>query len=117
MRLLRSIFLIGSAAALSGGLAVSAVTAAGAGGPRVRAAPVRPPLTASFRAEARAALVRDLNRNHGTAWFAHGRPSNTARTANTSMTSSFNWAGYVDASNTNGAFTRVSGAWTVPSVT
>jgi hypothetical protein len=117
MRLLRSIFLIGSAAALSGGLAVSAVTAGTAAAPVVRAAPVRAHLTASFRAEARAALVRDLNRNHGTAWFAHGRPGNTARAANTSMADTFNWAGYADTSSTNGAFTRVSGAWTVPSVT
>jgi hypothetical protein len=116
MRLLRSIFLIGSAAALSGGLAVSAVTAGASAAPAVRAAPVRAQLTASFRAEARAALVRDLNRNHGTAWFAHGRPGNTARVANSSATSSFNWAGYADASSTHGAFTKVSGAWTVPSV-
>jgi hypothetical protein len=116
MRLLRSIFLIGSAAALSGGLAVSAVTAGATAAPAVRAAPVRAHLTASFRAEARAALVRDLNRNHGTAWFAHGRPGNTARVANSSATSSFNWAGYADVSSTRGAFTRVSGAWTVPSV-
>jgi peptidase A4-like protein len=116
MRLLRSIFLIGSAAALSGGLAVSAVTAGTTAAPVVRAAPVRAQLTASFRAEARAALVRDLNRNHGTAWFAHGRPGNTARVANTSMTSSFNWAGYADVSSTHGHFTKVSGAWTVPSV-
>src|SRR3984957_7810959 len=116
MRLLRSIFLIGSAAALSGGLAVSAVTAGTPAAPAVRAAPVRAQLTASFRAEARAALVRDLNRNHGTAWFAHGRPGNTGRVPNSSATISFNWAGYADASSTHGAFTKVSGAWTVPSV-
>ena len=116
MRLLRSIFLIGSAAALSGGLAVSAVTAGATSAPAVHGATVRAHLTASFRSEARAALVRDLNRNHGTAWFVHGRPSNTARGANTGMTSSFNWAGYADVSNTHGHFTRVSGAWTVPSV-
>ena len=83
MRLLRSIFLVGSAAALSGGLAVSAVTAGANAAPAVRANPVRAHLTASFRSEARAALVRDLNRNHGTAWFVHGRPGNTARVANT----------------------------------
>jgi hypothetical protein len=116
MRLLRSIFLVGSAAALSGGLAVSAITAGATAAPAVPGATVRAHLTASFRSEARAALVRDLNRNHGTAWFVHGRPSNTAHVANTSMTTSFNWAGYADVSNTHGHFTRVSGAWTVPSV-
>ena len=116
MRLLRSIFLVGSAAALSGGLAVSAVTAGATAAPAVRANPVRAHLTASFRSEARAALVRDLNRNHGTAWFVHGRPGNTARVANTTTTSTFNWAGYADVSGTRGHFTRVSGAWTVPSV-
>jgi hypothetical protein len=117
MRLLRSIFLVGSAAALSGGLAVSAVTAGGNAAPAVRANPVRAHLTASFRSEARAALVRDLNRNHGTAWFVHGRPGNTSRVANTTAESTFNWAGYADVSSTHGHFTRVSGAWTVPSVT
>jgi hypothetical protein len=117
MRLLRSIFLVGSAAALSGGLAVSAVTAGATAAPAVRANPVRAHLTASFRSEARAALVRDLNRNHGTAWFVHGRPGNTSRVANTTAESTFNWAGYADVSSTHGHFTRVSGAWTVPSVT
>jgi hypothetical protein len=116
MRLLRSIFLVGSAAALSGGLAVSAVTTGATAAPAVHGATVRAHLTASFRSEARAALVRGLNRNHGTAWFVHGRPSNTARVANTGMTSSFNWAGYADVSTAHGHFTRVSGAWTVPSV-
>ena len=117
MRLLRSIFLIGSAAALSGALAVSAVTAGATGAPAARSAPVHAHLTARFLSEARAALVKGLNRNHGTAWFVHGRPGNTARAANTTAESTFNWAGYADSSNTHGAFTKVSAAWTVPSVT
>lgn len=117
MRPLRSIFLIGSAAALSGALAVSAVTAGATGAPAARSAPVRTHLTARFLSEARAALVKGLNRNHGTAWFVHGRPGNTARAANTTAESTFNWAGYADSSKTHGAFTKVSGAWTVPSVT
>jgi hypothetical protein len=117
MRLLRSIFLVGSAAALSGALAVSAVTAGASAAPAARPAPVRAHHTARFLSEARAALVKDLNRNHGTAWFAHGRPSTTAGAVNSKATSSFNWAGYADASSTHGTFTRVSGAWTVPSVT
>ena len=93
MRALRSLFLVGSAAALSGALAVSAVTAGATAAPAARPAPVRAQLTASFLSEARAALVKDLNRNHGTAWFVHGRPSTTAGAANSSATSSFNWAG------------------------
>jgi hypothetical protein len=57
MRLLRSLFLVGSAAALSGALAVSAVTAA----PTVHPVTVHAHLTATFLSEARAALVKDLN--------------------------------------------------------
>ena len=117
MRTLRSLFLIGSAAALSGALAVSAVTASTTSAPAARPAPVQAHLTAKFRSEARAALVKDLNRNHGTAWFAHGRPGTTAGVANSSAASSYNWSGYADATSTQGAFTKVSGAWTVPSVT
>jgi hypothetical protein len=117
MRALRSLFLVGSAAALSSALAVSAVTAGASAAPAARPAPVRAQLTASFLSQARAALVKDLNRNHGTAWFVHGRPSTTAGVANSSATSSFNWAGYADVSSAHGHFTRVSGAWTVPSVT
>jgi hypothetical protein len=117
MRALRSLFLVGSAAALSGALAVSAVTAGATAAPAARPAPGRAQLTASFLSEARAALVKDLNRNHGTAWFVHGRPSTTAGVANSSATSSFNWAGYADVSSAHGHFTKVSGAWTVPSVT
>ena len=117
MRLLRSIFLIGSAAALSGALAVSAVTPGATGAPAARSAPARAHLTARFLSEARAALVKGLNRNHGTAWFVHGRPGNTARAANTTAESTFNWAGYADSSTTHGHFTKVSAAWTVPSVT
>jgi Peptidase A4 family len=117
MRALRNLFLVGSAAVLSGGLAVSAVAGGATAAPAARPAPVRAHLTASFLGEARAALVKDLNRNHGTAWFVHGRPSTTAGVANSSATSSFNWGGYADVSGTHGAFTKVSGAWTVPSVT
>jgi hypothetical protein len=116
MRPLRSLFLVGSAAALSGALAVSAVTAGATAAP-ARSAAAHAQLTAEFRSEARAALVKDLNRNHGTAWFVHRRPSTTAGVANSSATDSYNWAGYADVSSTHGAFTQVSGAWTVPSVT
>jgi hypothetical protein len=59
MRALRSLFLAGSAAALSGALAVSAVTASTTGAPAVRPATVHAHLTAKFLSEARAALVRN----------------------------------------------------------
>jgi hypothetical protein len=117
MRPLRSLFLIGSAAALSGALAVAAVTASTTAAPAAHPAAVQAHLTAKFRSQARAALVKDLNRNHGTAWFVHGRPSTTAGVANSAMTDSYNWAGYADVSSTHGHFTKVSGDWTVPSVT
>ena len=117
MRLMRSLFTVGSAAALGGVLAVSAVTASTTGHPAGRPATVHAHLTATFRSEARAALVKDLNRNHGTAWFVHGVPAGRAGVANSSATSSYNWAGYADVSSTNGTFTKVSGAWTVPAVT
>jgi Peptidase A4 family len=47
----------------------------------------------------------------------NGPPGSRAGVANSSATSSYNWAGYADVSSTNGTFTKVSGAWTVPSVT
>jgi hypothetical protein len=65
MRLLRSLFLVGSAAALSGALAVSAVTAAPTAAPAARPATVHAHLTARFLSGARAALVKDLNRSPG----------------------------------------------------
>jgi hypothetical protein len=116
MRLLRSLLVVGSAAALGGALAVSAVTVSSAVTPAAHPAAVHAHLTATFLSKARAALVKDLNRNHGTAWFVHGRPR-VADIANSTATTSYNWAGYADVSSTNGTFTKVSGAWTVPSVT
>ena len=117
MRLMRSLFTVGSAAALGGALTVSAVTASTTAHPAGRPATVHAHLTARFLSEARAALVKDLNRNHGTAWFVHGTPSTRAGVRNSTATSSYNWAGYADVSSTSGTFTRVSGAWTVPKVT
>jgi hypothetical protein len=109
MRLLRSLFLVGSAAALSGALAVSAVAAPTTAAPAVRPATVHAHLTARFLSEARAALVKDLNRNHGTAWFVNGPPGGRAGVANSTATSSYNWAGCADVSSTHGTFTKVSG--------
>ncbi|MGP8000937.1 MAG: G1 family glutamic endopeptidase [Streptosporangiaceae bacterium] len=74
-------------------------------------------LTATFLAGARAALVKDLNRNHGTAWFVHKPPPSRPGVLSSVAAGSYNWAGYADDSSTNGTFTRVGGSWTVPAVT
>ena len=106
-----------SAAAVSAALAV-AVAAAPASPAAVPAA--RPPghvtLTAAFLFRARAALVRDLGRQHGTAWFVPGRRRPGAA-GSTSAESTYNWAGYADTATTDGTFTKVSGSWTVPVLT
>jgi hypothetical protein len=72
-------------------------------------------LTARFLAEARAALARDL-RTPDTAVFLHGRPTPDGVRAST-LASDVNWAGYADVAVNSGAFTKVSGSWTVPGVT
>jgi hypothetical protein len=76
---------------------------------------VRAHLSARFLAEARAALVRDL-RTPDTAVFLHGRPTPGGARAS-ALTSDVNWAGYADVAVNSGAFTQVSGSWTVPAVT
>jgi len=73
-------------------------------------------LTAKFRAEARAALIKDL-RTPDTALLVPG--SLTARPGANAVTAaaSYNWAGYADSSTTAGTFTKVSGSWVVPKIT
>ncbi len=105
------------AAVLSGALAVA--VAAGPASPA--AVPAARPaghltLTAAFLSRARAALVRDLGRQHGTAWFVPGRRRPAAAGA-TAAESTYNWAGYADAATAGGTFTKVSGSWTVPALT
>jgi len=117
MRALRSLLVVGSVAALGGTLAVSAVTASATATPARYRARAHAHLTAAFLAEARAALVKDLNRNHGTAWWVHKPPAGRPGTVNSVSAATYNWAGYADYSSTKGKFTRVSGSWTVPGVT
>jgi hypothetical protein len=69
--------------------------------------------SARFLAEARTALVRYLGHGRQPAQLAHPV---RAGVQGTTAVSSFNWAGYADSATTNGTFTRVSGAWTTPSV-
>jgi hypothetical protein len=44
-------------------------------------------------------------------------PGRAAAPANATAVEYYNWSGYADGSKTKGAFTKVSGAWKVPSVT
>jgi hypothetical protein len=72
-------------------------------------------LTAKFLAAAKAALVTDL-RHPDTALFTSGEPKSGVTNAITDV-GTYNWAGYADDSSTAGAFTKVSGSWSVPAVT
>jgi Peptidase A4 family len=114
MRIVRTLLVAFSAAALGGALVISA-TASPASVPAAHPVTVRAHLTARFLSAARAALVRDL-RTPDTAVFPHGAPAPGGAAAS-SKTSSTNWAGYADVSTTNGTFTKVSGSWTVPKLT
>lgn len=114
MRIIRTSLVALSAAFLGGALVISA-TGSTTSAPAAHQGTVHAHLTARFLSEARAALVRDL-RTPDTAMFLHGTPP--ARAARDSaQTSSENWAGYADVSNTDGTFTKVSGSWAVPKLT
>jgi hypothetical protein len=92
---------------LGGGAAT--VTAGGAAGHAGYHQP-----SARFLAEARTALARFLRHDHPTLMLAHPVHAH----ANTVTPSdSYNWSGYADTATTAQTFTRVSGAWTTPSVT
>jgi Peptidase A4 family len=115
MRVSRTLLVGVSAAALGGGLVISAAVASPRSVPARHTVTVHAHLTARFLAEARAALVKDL-RTPDTAQFADGQPSAGISNAPTAE-ASYNWAGYADASASAGKFTQVSGSWTVPAVT
>jgi hypothetical protein len=109
----------GSAAVATGALMLgtggaATVTAAGASGHAAHHQP-----SARFLSEARTALVRYLRHDHPTLMLAHPVPAHTAHVgANTvSPAQSYNWSGYADTSTNAQTFTKVSGAWTTPSVT
>jgi hypothetical protein len=114
MRIVRTLLVAFSAAALGGALVISA-SGSPASVPAAHPVTVRAHLTARFLSEARAALVRDL-RTPDTAVFPLGT-AGPGGAAASSKTSSTNWAGYADVSTTNGTFTKVSGSWTVPKLT
>lgn len=105
----------GSAVAAAGALIASSGGAATvvAGGTASRAAYHKP--SARFLSEARTALVKYLRHDHPTLMLAH-TPRSNGRNAVT-QAASYNWSGYADTSTTAQTFTKVSGAWTAPSVT
>jgi hypothetical protein len=112
MRLLRYLIVSGSAAAMAGAVTLTGVTATTVAAPaRVHhAAP-----SARFLAEARTALVKYLRHDHPQAMLVHTRHTHAVK--NVTATGTFNWAGYADTATTAQTFTKVSGAWTTPSVT
>ena len=112
MRLLRYLIVSGSAAAMAGAVTLTGVTATTVAAPaRVNhAAP-----SARFLSEARTALVKYLRHSHPQAMLVHARHARAVR--NVAATGSFNWSGYADTAAAAQTFTKVSGAWTTPSVT
>jgi hypothetical protein len=112
MRLLRYLIVTGSAAAMAGAVTLTGVTAT------TVAAPARvhhPAPSARFLSEARTALVKYLRHNHPQAMLVHTRHAHTVK--NVTAFGSFNWSGYADTATKAQTFTKVSGAWTTPSVT
>ena len=112
MRLLRYLIVSGSAAAMAGAVTLTGVTATTVAAPaRVHhAAP-----SDRFLTEARTALVKYLRHNHPQAVLAHTSHAHAVK--NVTASGSFNWSGYADTATAHQTFTKVSGAWTTPSVT
>jgi hypothetical protein len=115
MRVSRALLVGVSAAALGGGLVISLAVASPRSVPAGHAVTGQTHLTASFLAEARTALIKDLRRPD-TAQFVNGAPRAGTRADSTDV-GSYNWAGYADVSATDQEFTKASGAWKVPAVT
>jgi hypothetical protein len=111
MRLLRYLIVSGSAAAMAGAVTLTGVTAATVAAPAGghHAAP-----SARFLSEARTALVKYLHHNHPQAMLVHTQHAHAVK--NVTATGSFNWSGYADTATKHQTFTKVSGAWTTPSV-
>jgi Peptidase A4 family len=123
MRVLRYLFISGSAAMAAGSLVLAgqvSVTTATAPGRAVRLTAHQP--SAQFLAKARAALVSYLSTNQQAPPIKSGAPGTravnqpAAALAGTSASASYNWSGYADLSSTPGTFTQVSGRWKTPSV-
>jgi hypothetical protein len=104
-----------SAAALGAGLAFSFAAASPGVAPAARSA-AHTHLTARFFAEARAAFLQDFHGPQPALWV-HGSPKAGTRNGTLTDVESYNWAGYADDSSTAGTFTKVSGSWSVPTVT
>jgi hypothetical protein len=111
MRLLRYLIVSGSAAAMAGAVTLSGATATSVAAPaRVSHAP-----SARFLADARTALAHYLRHNHPQALLAHTGHAPTVK--NAIAATAFNWSGYADTATKAQTFTKVSGGWTVPSIT
>jgi len=111
MHLLRYLIVSGSAAAMAGAVTLSGATATSAAAPaRASHAP-----SARFLAEARTALAQYLRHNHPQVMLAHTGHAQAVK--NVIVAAAFNWAGYADTATKAQTFTKVSGSWTVPSVT
>src|SRR6516164_10435114 len=111
MHLLRCLIVSGSAAAMAGAVTLSGATTTSVAAPaRTSHAP-----SARFLAEARTALAHYLRHNHPQVMLAHTGHAQAVK--NVIAVSAFNWAGYADTATKAQTFTKVSGSWTVPSVT
>jgi hypothetical protein len=111
MRLLRYLIVSGSAAAMAGAVTLSGATATSVAAPaRAGHAP-----SARFLADARTALAHYLRHNHPQAMLAHTGHAQAVK--NVVAAAAFNWSGYADTATRAQTFTKVSGSWTVPSVT
>ena len=111
MRLLRYLIVSGSAAAMAGAVTLSGATATSVAAPaRASHAP-----SARFLADARTALAHYLRHNHPQAMLAHTGHAQAIK--NVAAAAAFNWSGYADTATKAQTFTKVSGSWTVPSVT
>jgi peptidase A4-like protein len=111
MHLLRYLVMSGPAAVMAGAVTLSGATTTGVAAPaRASHAP-----SARFLAEARTALAHYLRHNHPQAMLAHTGHAHAVQ--NVVAAAAFNWSGYADTAAKAQTFTKVSGSWTVPSVT
>jgi hypothetical protein len=111
MRLLRHLIVSGSAAVMAGAVTLSGAAATSVAAP---AGASHAP-SARFLAGARTALAHYLRHNHPQAMLAH--TSHARAVKNVLAAAAFNWSGYADTATKAQTFTKVSGSWTVPSVT
>jgi hypothetical protein len=117
MRMIRTLVACGSAAVLTGGLALTAGAGSGlAATHRASAQHTTHHLSAQYLARARAALVKYLG-SHPLPELVHASQA-TSKAKGGPAVDSYNWSGYVDAAtNAIPAYSRVSGSWTTPTVT